>query len=396
MRRKAAVTLVAVLALACTGDDVADHGDGETQGDGDGDGDAETGGDDYLIELPETFPLPFVPEDNPLTAAKVELGRYLFYDEQLSGNGMQSCASCHLQELAFTDAELTPSGSTGEVLSRNSLGLSNSAYTSKLTWANPNLDLLEQQILIPMFGEFPIELGITGHEDEVLARFADDPFYVEMFEAAFPELDEPVNFDSIVQGLASFIRVMISGDSPYDRFRNGDEGAISESAKRGGAMFFSEELECHHCHGGFNFSLATRHAGTTFTQNAFQNTGLYNIDDLGGYPVGNRGVYEFTFAEQDMGRFRPPSLRNVAVTAPYMHDGSVATLEDVIDIYAAGGRVIADGQEWAGDGRANPHKSGFISGFELDEQGKADLLAFLESLTDDGFLTNPALSDPFE
>lgn len=395
MGRVRMTALLLGCALACADEGAAphdhdhDHDHGDTWGDGDGD-------DEYLLELPDGFPAPSVPEDNPLTAAKVELGRYLFYDEQLSGNATQSCASCHVQALAFTDAEVTATGSTGELLARNSLGLTNSAYTSKLTWANPNFDLLEQQILVPMFGEFPVELGITGHEDEVLARFAEDPFYVELFVAAFPEREDPIVFDSIVKALASFIRVMISGDSPYDRYRQGDDAAISESAKRGAALFFSEELECHHCHGGFNFSLATRHVNTTFTQNAFQNTGLYNIDGLGGYPPGNRGIYEFTFADVDMGRFRPPSLRNVAVTAPYTHDGSVATLSELIDIYAAGGRVIPEGQTWAGDGRVSPNKSGFISGFDLDAQDKADLIAFLESLTDEGFLTDPRLGDPFE
>jgi cytochrome c peroxidase len=380
------------LASACTDDAELDD-DAESS---DETGDTGDTGDGYLIELPPGFPPPLVPEDNPLTAAKVELGRHLFYDEQLSGNGTQSCASCHFPELGFSDAVTVPEGSTGELLIRNSMGLTNSAYTSKLTWANPNLDLLEQQIRIPLFGEFPVELGVTGHEDEVLARFADDPYYVELFSAAFPDEAEPVSFDSVVKALASFVRIMISGDAPFDRWLAGDDGAISASAKRGAALFFSEELECHHCHGGFNFSLATRHANTTFTQNAFQNTGLYNLDGMGAYPPGNTGLHEFTLDDGDMGRFRPPSLRNVAVTAPYMHDGSVATLDEVLDIYAAGGRVIPEGEPYAGDGRSNPNKSGFIIGFELDEGQRADVIAFLQSLTDDGFLTNPALSDPFD
>ena len=358
---------------------------------------SESGGSDEgesPLELPEDFPQPVIPEDNPLTAAKVELGRHLFYADALSANQTMSCATCHLQELAFTDGEITALGSTGELLARNSLGLTNSAYGSKLTWANPNLDQLEQQILIPMFGEFPVELGITGHEDEVLARFAEDPEYLGLFEAAFPGASEPVSFEHIVDALASFIRILISGDSPYDRYKRGDTNAISESAARGAELFFSETLECHHCHGGFNFSLATRHVDTTFTQNAFQNTGLYNIDGMGGYPPNNRGIYEFTFDPVDMGRFRPPSLRNVAVTGPYMHDGSVETLEEVLDIYAAGGRDIAEGEPWAGDGRANPHKSGLISGFEMSDQDRADVVAFLTSLTDESFLADPRFGDP--
>ncbi|MFV8749657.1 MbnH family di-heme enzyme [Nannocystaceae bacterium ST9] len=384
MSARAALSIVAsVLVLACVGDPDEDRPPASAE---------------YPFELPRGFPAPFVPEDDPLSEAKVELGRHLFYDVRLSANQTQSCGSCHLQELAFTDGLVHPLGSTGDELARNSLGLTNSAYTSKLTWANPNLDLLEQQIQIPMFGESPVELGITGHEDEVLARLRDDPDYAERFAAAFPELTDATEFewDHVIHALASFVRVLVSGNSPYDQYLAGDETAISESAKRGATLFFSERLECNHCHGGFNFSLATRHAGTTFTQQAFQNTGLYDIDGEGGYPPGNRGLYEFTFDPADMGRFRPPSLRNVAVTAPYTHDGSVATLEAMIDIYAAGGRVIPDGLPWAGDGRANPFKSGLVSGFELSEAEKADLLAFLTSLTDEQFLTDPRLADPFE
>lgn len=386
--RRLAVIATLASALACI-DDPHDHN--HDHGDTWGTDDEST----YPFELPEEFPSPLIPDDNPLTAAKVELGRQLFYDPQLSGNGTQSCGDCHFQELAFTDGLVTPEGSTGELLARNSLGLTNSAYTSKLTWANPNLEVLEQQILIPMFGEFPVELGITGHEQQVLARFEGDPFYLDLFEAGFPDQDDPVSFENIVNALASFVRVLISGDSPYDRYRRGDPDAISESALRGAELFFSERLECHHCHGGFNFSLATHHVNTTFTQSVFQNTGLYDIDGAGSYPPGNGGLYEFTFEQGDMGRFRPPSLRNVAVTAPYMHDGTVETLAEVVDIYAAGGRMIADGQPWPGDGRANPNKSGLISGFELSDQDRADLVAFLESLTDEGFLTNPELADPF-
>ena len=386
------LTCLALLGLFAPGCGEETPGDDLAAADDEDSG--ETGAE-LPFELPPGFPPIDLPSNNIPTAAKVELGRHLFYDERLSGNETQSCGSCHFQELAFTDGEVTPTGSTGEVLVRNSLGLTNTGYTSKLTWVNPNLDWLEQQILIPMFGEFPVELGITGREDEVLARFTEDPFYIEMFAEAFPDDDDPISWDNFVKALASFNRALVSGDSPYDRFRNGDEGAISAAAKRGAALFFSEELECHHCHGGFNFSLATRHANTTFTQNAFQNTGLYNVDGEGAYPPDNTGLFEFTFEARDMGRFRPPSLRNVAVTAPYMHDGSVETLDEVLDIYAAGGRVIPEGEPLAGDGRANPFKSGFVLGFELSEQDRADLLAFFDSLTDETFLTDPRFSDPF-
>ena len=134
--------------------------------------------------------------------------------------------------------------------------------------------------------------------------------------------------------------------------------------------------------------------GHEFVEQGFFNTGLYNVDGLGAYPTVDQGLIEVTGQSMDMGRFRAPTLRNIAVTAPYFHDGSAATLEEVLDIYAAGGRVIDDGEN-AGDGRQSPIKSGFVHGFALSDQDKADLLAFLESLTDERLLTNPAFSNPF-
>ncbi len=343
--------------------------------------------------LPPGFPVPQVPEDNPITEEKVELGRHLFYDEALSGNGTQACATCHEQALGFAVPEATSLGSTGQPGVRNAMALVNVAYNTTQTWANPVLETLEQQIQVPLFGEFPVELGVMNNEDVVLQRFADDPLYDELFLAAYPEDPEP-DFHRITQSLASFLRVLISGDSAFDRHQRGDDAAMSESAKRGLALFFEERLECHHCHGGFNFTLSSEHESTTFEEKPFHNTGLYNVGGMGAYPPHNPGVYDITGVETDMGRFKAPTLRNVAVTAPYVHDGTVATLEEMLDIYARGGRLVEAGP-YAGDGRDNPHKSGFVSGFELTDQERADLIAFLEALTDDAFLTDPRFADPF-
>jgi cytochrome c peroxidase len=158
-------------------------------------------------------------------------------------------------------------------------------------------------------------------------------------------------------------------------------------------LFNSERLECFHCHGGFNFSDSMQHERLAFTEIAFHNTGLYNIDGNGAYPPDNTGIYEITNKPSDMGHFRAPTLRNIALTAPYMHDGSIATLEAAIDHYRVGGRTIREGQ-YAGVGSENPHKSEFISGFELTESEKQDLLAFLRSLTDEEFTQNPAFQNP--
>jgi cytochrome c peroxidase len=355
-----------------------------------------TGGTAYDWQLPEGFPMPRVPLDNPMTAEKVELGRYLFYDVRLSGNASISCASCHLQEYAFADARAKPVGATGEVHPRNAMSLTNVAYNATLTWANPTLTELERQIVIPMFGEHPVEMGITGNEEEVLARLRTDAGYRTMFAAAFPDQpeDDRFSYRNVVAALSSFTRALISGDSPYDHFVRGDQDALSDSAKRGMQMFLSESLECHHCHTGFNMTLSTMTANSTFEERPFFNTGLYNVGGTGAYPVGGQGVYEITNQMQDMGRFRPPTLRNIALTFPYMHDGSIATLEEVVRFYADGGRNITEGEN-AGDGRANPYQSGFVSGFTVSDQEVADLVAFLESLTDESFITDPRFSDPF-
>ncbi|NJK47803.1 di-heme enzyme [Candidatus Gracilibacteria bacterium] len=348
----------------------------------------------YEWNLPAKLPKPIVPDDNPMTAEKVELGRNLFYEKRLSITGEYSCASCHEQKRAFTDGKTVGIGATGEAHPRNSMSLANIAYNSVFTWANPLMTRLETQALVPLFGEHPVELGMVGKEDRILTLLRLDPAYQKLFSAAFGTGEKAINLNNLTKALASFERSLISFNSPYDRYRfGGDRNAISASAKRGEALFHSERMECFHCHGGFNFSDSIKHERLAFTEMAFHNTGLYNINGKGAYPDNNTGVYEITQRMADMGRFKAPTLRNIALTAPYMHDGSIATLEEAIEHYRVGGRTLHSG-EYAGVGRKNPYKSQFISGFEITEAEKRDLLAFLHSLTDEIFINNPALSDP--
>ena len=363
-----------------------------------GGSDAASAPEEWVWDLPEDVLPPRVPADNPMSKAKVELGRFLFYDKRLSANETQSCGSCHQQELAFTDGLAQAEGSTGEIHPRNSMMLANAGYAASLTWANDVLDELEEQALVPMFGEIPVELGMAGMEDELLRRMRDDERYPEMFAAAFPGDEEPIVLGNITKAIGAFQRQLTSFNSKYDRRTRGDR--LSESEQRGLSLFLGEKLECFHCHGGFLFSQASDHEQGTFDQKAFMNNGLYNLDEEGSYPRGNEGLYDMTFDPADKGKFKPPSLRNIAVTAPYMHDGSIATLEEVIDHYARGGRLVPEGtlingQDVSGDGGDNPNKSAFIQGFSLSEQERQDLLAFLRALTDEEFLTNPAYSDPF-
>ncbi|MBX3247274.1 MAG: di-heme enzyme [Myxococcales bacterium] len=348
----------------------------------------------YVWDLPSGFPEPRVPPDNPMSEAKVELGRHLFYDVRLSGNETQSCASCHLQELAFTDGLPRSLGSTGEVHPRGAMSLVNVAYAPTLTWASPVLRHLEVQALVPLFGEDPVELGLAGREDELLARLRADARYPELFLAAFPGEREPITIDHVSKALASFQRALVSARSPWDRYVAGDEGAVSDAARRGSEFFLSETGECFHCHGGFLFSSSVDHQGNVFDQATFQNNGLYDLDGRGAYPPDNTGLYEHTGEPRDMGRFKPPTLRNIALTAPYMHDGSLPTLEAVVEHYAAGGTVTTEGPN-AGDGRLSPNKSIFVPGFELTDETREDLLAFLHALTDDALVNDPRFSDPW-
>lgn len=350
----------------------------------------------FTWTLPLGFPEPAVPEDNPMSAAKVALGRYLFYETRLSGNETQSCASCHQQDKAFTDGKTVAIGSTQQAHPRNTQSLVNVAYIPTLTWANPGLGRLEQQILIPLFGEDPVEMGLAGKETLALVKLAKDSRYQKLYQDAYPNEKNPFTVGNTAKALAAFSRTIISGNSPYDRYvYQKDSAALSPAALRGMTFFFSERGECHHCHGGFNFSDSASHQGSTFAGTPFHNTGLYNLDGRGAYPKGNRGVYEITGKAQDMGKFRAPSLRNVALTAPYFHDGSAKTLAEVIRSYEAGGRNITAGKD-QGDGRNNPYKDGFVQGFKLTDAERKDLIAFLESLTDETLATNKALSNPFK
>jgi cytochrome c peroxidase len=349
----------------------------------------------YDWHLPGTYPEPQVPAYNPMSDTKVELGRWLFYDTRLSGNNTMSCATCHIQALAFTDGKSKSVGSTGTVHPRSSMSLVNTAYASRLTWANPILDRLEDQALTPLLGENPVEMGMSGRETEIAALLASDEKYRRLAEASFPSDENPNSVLNAVRSIAAFVRSIVSFDSPYDRYLAGDLTALSPAAERGVELFFSEELECFHCHGGFNFTDSSTHANSSVDQVGFHNTGLYNLNASGAYPEDNTGLFDMTGQVRDMGRFKAPSLRNISLTAPYMHDGSIATLDAVIDHYARGGRLIADGND-AGDGRLSPFKSEFVDGFELSESERADLIEFLSSLTDNSVLTEERWADPFE
>jgi len=352
---------------------------------------------DFVWDLPPGFPLPRVSVEDPMSSAKVELGRRLFYDKLLSDNQTFACATCHEQKRAFTDGLATPKGSTGVQLARNSMALANVGYASTLTWANGLQTELHRQAFIPIFGDAPKELGQPSME-ALDARLAAIPYYQTAFEEAFPDASVKLSTDHVTRALAAFQRTLLSGRAPFDRYlQNADETAISEAAKRGYALFNGEKFECFHCHGGFNFSDAVVWEGLSadLARPPFHNTGLYNLDGLGAYPEPNTGLHNVTGNPRDMGKFKAPSLRNVAVTAPYMHDGSIVTLSEVLDHYASGGRTIASGP-LMGVGSKSPLKDPLVVGFTLEGTERTDLIAFLESLTDAQFLADPRFADPWK
>ncbi len=317
----------------------------------------------YNWNLPRGFPKPAVPADNPMTQAKVELGRYLFYDARMSVNGKQSCASCHKQELAFTDGLPVAVGATGEHHPRGAMSLVNVAYDSVLTWSDASKRQLEQQALVPMFGDHPVELGLR-QDAHFFSLLPQDALYQRLFIAAFPADGNPYTVANVTRALACFERSIISARSPYDRYHyNRDDSAISESAKHGEVLFFSQPLSCFRCHGGFNFNDNTTSAGHEPDEVELHNTALY--------------------AEQ--GKFKAPGLRNIAITAPYMHDGSIQTLEAVLDHYAQGGRA----------GHNNPSKDPLLTGFALSPQDRKNLIEFLKTLTDEEVLRDPRFSNPW-
>jgi cytochrome c peroxidase len=382
LRRAARMAVAGAALAACRGDATAPAGDDDPL--------ALSGSPAaFRWELPAGVLPPPVPADNPMSPAKVELGRRLFYDTRLSVNGAFSCASCHRQEFAFADARNVSVGATGDVHPRNAIGLANTGYQRTLGWASPPTTQLEGHAELPMFGVDPVEMGLRGREEALLADVGAVPLYRTLFASAFPGEPSPVSVRGIVRAIAAFQRTLVSANAPVDRHRRGEAGALSAAAVRGLAVF--QGKGCADCHAGADFTLATT---PTPVDAHFANTGLYNLGGTGAYPARNQGLREHSGREADMGRMKIPSLRNVALTFPYGHDGSVGSLEAVLDNYARGGRLVRQGP-LAGDGRDSPYKDLRLRPVTFVGAERAELLAFLQALTDSGFVANPRFANPW-
>jgi cytochrome c peroxidase len=337
----------------------------------------------------------YLSAENPFSKEKVNLGRYLFYDRRLSFNQTKACASCHDPKFSFTDSYRRSTGALGDNLQHNAPPLINLVFNKYLTLSDSSLHFPEQQINNPMFHQHPIEMGWTGNEAAIIDRFKKDLFYQQQMQLVYPEEENPFTKKNIQFAITCFIKTIFSFHSVYDQYlQNMNASLLSASEKRGMDLFFSDRLACSHCHGGINFSvpLITDSNGR---KTYYQNTGLYNVAGKGSYPVYDQGLIEFSGSKLDMGKYRIPALRNLLFTAPYFHDGSAATLEEVITVYENGGRNIISGN-YAGDGRKNPYKNNLINGFRLTSQEKKDLIHFLLSLSDSSVCNNPLYANPFK
>jgi len=302
---------------------------------------------DFILDIPQGFPAPFIPADNQLTQSRVDLGKKLFFDTMMSRDSTVSCATCHIPKLAFTDGLKKGVGIRNQVVVRNTPTLTNVAYQDKFLWDGVNPSLVAQ-VMIPIHepNEFDFHVLLVAE------RMKKDKEYVKLCQTAYGS--EPNPF-AITHAIASYERTLISGNSRYDQFVfQGDSTALNEDEKKGMDLFFNQ-LYCAECHGGFNF-----------TNQSLTNNGLY-----ANYP--DSGRIRLTGLESERAIFKVPTLRNIGVTSPYMHDGSKATLAEVIAHYSSGGSNHAN-------------KNAAIIPFELSEKEQQDLLAFLHSLTDSTFI----------
>jgi len=305
---------------------------------------APAGPEPFVLDLPEGFPEPEFPEGNELTHERVELGRMLFHDPSLSRDSSLSCASCHLSSLAFTDGKPISTGIAGRLGNRNTPSLFNVAYHPYF-FAEGGSPSLEMQSHGPIETEHEMDFNLREAAD----RLKGNPRYVELANLAY---GRPMDTYVLTRAIASFERTLYSGNADYDAYQRGDASALSPEAQRGMQLFFSEKANCSSCHSGFNF-----------TDYGFYNIGLYAKDNE------DLGRYRITLDSADISRFKTPSLRNVALTAPYMHDGSLKTLERVVAHFNQGGNG-----HYNQDSRLKP--------LNLTESEQQDLVAFLESLTE--------------
>ncbi len=313
-------------------------------------------GSDYVVKVPDHFPPMPIPGDNPMSAEKVELGRKLFYDGRLSSNDKISCASCHKPEFAFSDGgKAVSEGVEGRLGTRNTPTLTNIGYRTSFFW-DGNAPRLETQAVGPITAHFEMNMDPPELEKKLRAI----PEYQKTFAQVF---SDGLTMLNITKAISAFERTLVSSDSAWDRYREGNAKALSESALRGMDIFFTERGDCFHCHIGHNFS-----------DESLRNTALETVyKDI--------GLAKITGKDADVGFFKVPTLRNAELTAPYMHDGSIKTLREAVQHYNSGGQP-------------NLNADVLIRPLGLSDQDLDDLVEFMKSLTDKNFTTDPRYLPP--
>ncbi len=327
----------------------------------------------YVLDIPANLPQMIIPADNPLTVEGVKLGRHLFYEKRLSGNNTMSCASCHRPENSFSDPAQFSTGIDGFQGPRNSMALVNLGWESRFFW-DGRAQSLEAQVLHPVMD--PLEMHDTW--PNVVYKLQSDPAYEQLFDRAFgsPTVDSV----KVAKAIAQFLRTLVSANSRFDKFIRGEMNldideqlgfqlTLQEGGDPANGQGGQFGADCFHCH---------PHGGGLFTDGIMRNNGL----DASFTDLGLGGV---TGLSQDMGKFKTPTLRNVALTAPYMHDGRFQTLEEVIDHYDSGGHPSST---------VDPNMKFSEGGLQLTPEKKAQLIAYLHSLTDMDFVTDPRFQDP--
>lgn len=339
----------------------------------------------YTIQKPASFPPVPVPADNPMTVAGVQLGRRLFYDPILSGDSTQSCSSCHLPAGSFTDNKALSLGIDGLPGRRSAMSLLDVAYVppAKGLFWNGRAATLEEQALLPV--EDPLEMHAIW--PEVVEKLKRHPDYPTRFRQAFGISDRgEITKELVAKALSQFERTLISsGTSKFDRWKRG-EAEFTDEELNGYFMFAEQggppgiglpDAQCFHCHGG---------GETLLSPQGFFNNGLDSVATLEDFT--DKGLWEVTGLRSDMGKFRSPTLRNIALSAPYMHDGRLQTLEEVIDQYSDNGSGVENEDPFI-------RQVGIPFG-ALSVQNKKDLLAFLLTLTDTTVVNNPDHQNPFQ
>lgn len=322
----------------------------------------------FDLDIPAGLPQMPIPADNPMTLEGVDLGRHLFYDKQLSDDNTQSCATCHQQQFGFGDPRQFSVGITGAVGTRQSMALTNVGWGLRFFWDGRSMSL-EEQALQPVIN--PVEMNTTW--PKVIQKLNADPLYADKFEAAFGEAG--IDSTKAAKALAQFMRTLISGNSKFDKFSR-KETSLTPDELAGFDLFrdFSKG-DCIHCH-VFNPPM--------FTDHSFRNNGFFST------PFDN-GVGDVTNDINDSLKFKVPSLRNIEVSGPYMHNGALATLDDVLNFYVNDVHFSSTIDPVMFDDDAGNS----TLGMNLTPAEQQQLKAFLLTLTDTEFLTNPAHSDPF-